>query len=99
MKLKQVLQAIRAAAPGAEETICYGIPTFKLLGKNLVHFAGWKSHVGFYPSPSGIVKFQAELGGYEVSRGTVKFPLAEPLPLKLIQRITKFRVKEVKGQM
>lgn len=96
-KLQQVRRAIHRSAPGATETIRYGIPTFQILGKNLVHFAGWTTHVGFYPSPSGISAFQAELGPYELSRGTVKFPMDEPMPLALIQRITKFRLAEVKA--
>jgi uncharacterized protein YdhG (YjbR/CyaY superfamily) len=91
--LKELRAVIRKAAPEAEETINYGIPTFSLNG-NLVHFAGWKSHVGFYPAPSGIISFKKELSVYECSKGTVKFPIDEPLPLALITRIVKFRVRE-----
>ena len=97
-KLRQVRRAIKSVAPDSVETISYGIPTFKLLGENLVHFAGWKSHVGFYPTSSGILKFRDELTQYELSRGTVKFPLEGAMPRKLIERITKFRISEVKAR-
>ena len=89
-----VLRAtIQAAAPQAEATIRYQIPTFQHHG-NLVHFAAWKTHLGFYPASSGIGQFAEELAPYETSRGTVKFPLDRPLPLRLITRMVKFRVKE-----
>ena len=95
--LQQIRKAIRAAAPAAEEAISYGIPTFKLHG-NLVHFAAWKNHVGFYPASSGITAFAADLSRYEVSRGTVQFPLDEKIPYGLIKRITTFRVRENKAK-
>lgn len=91
--LEKVRATIRKAAPNAEETINYGIPTFTLEG-NLVHFAGFKSHIGFYPTPSGIEKFKAELSKYEGAKGSVKFPLDRPIPYTLISKIVKFRVKE-----
>lgn len=91
--LEKVRATIRKAAPAAEETINYGIPTFTLEG-NLVHFAGLKSHIGFYPTPSGIEKFKAELSKYEGAKGSVKFPLDKPIPYTLISKIVKFRVKE-----
>lgn len=91
--LEKVRATIRKAAPKAEETINYGIPTFTLAG-NLVHFAGFKSHIGFYPTPSGIEKFKAELSKYEGAKGSVKFPLDKPIPYTLIGKIVKFRVKE-----
>ena len=91
--LKRIRTTVRKAAPGAEETINYGIPTFTLKG-NLVHFAGFKSHIGFYPTPSGIEKFKKELSAYETAKGSVKFPLAQPIPYGLIEKIVKFRVKE-----
>jgi uncharacterized protein YdhG (YjbR/CyaY superfamily) len=91
--LKQMRSAIKKAAPKAEEKISYGMPTFALHG-NLVHFAGYKSHIGFYPAPSGIVKFKNELSAYKTSKGAVQFPTDKPLPLALISRIVKFRVKE-----
>lgn len=92
--LRSVRATIRKAAAGANEKISYQIPTFTLNG-NLVHFAAWKNHLGFYPTSSGIRKFHRELSSYETARGSVKFPLNEPMPLELISRIVKFRVHEV----
>jgi uncharacterized protein YdhG (YjbR/CyaY superfamily) len=91
--LQQIRQTIRKAAPQAEETINYGIPTFTLNG-NLVHFAAFKNHIGFYPTPSGIEKFKEELSMYEGAKGSVQFPLDKHMPLGLISKIVKFRVKE-----
>lgn len=91
--LQKVRQVIREAAPEAEETINYAIPTFTLKG-NLVHFAGFKQHIGFYPTPSGIEKFKAELSDYESAKGSVQFPLDQPIPYDLISTIVKFRVQE-----
>jgi uncharacterized protein YdhG (YjbR/CyaY superfamily) len=91
--LEKIRATIQKAAPDAEETINYGIPTFTLKG-NLVHFAGFKSHIGFYPTPSGIEKFKKELSIYEVAKGSVQFPLDKPIPYALIEKIVKFRVKE-----
>jgi uncharacterized protein YdhG (YjbR/CyaY superfamily) len=91
--LRGLRAAIRAAAPGAEEKISYQIPTFALNG-NLVHFAAFEKHIGFYPTSSGILAFKRELAGYELAKGTVRFPIGRPLPLKLISRIVKFRVAE-----
>lgn len=91
--LQKVRATIRKAAPAAEEAIKYRIPTFILHG-NLVHFAAFKKHVGFYPAPSAIEKFKAELEGYEGAKGSVQFPLDQPLPFGLITRIVKFRVRE-----
>jgi uncharacterized protein YdhG (YjbR/CyaY superfamily) len=91
--LKRIRATVRKAAPEAEETINYGIPTFTLKG-NLVHFAGFKTHIGFYPTPSGIEKFKKELSPYETAKGSVKFPLDQPIPYSLIEKIVKFRVKE-----
>jgi uncharacterized protein YdhG (YjbR/CyaY superfamily) len=95
--LKKIRALVRKAAPGAEETINYGIPTFKLNG-NLVHFAGFSSHIGFYPTPSGIEKFRKELSAYETAKGSVKFPLDNPIPYELIEKIVRFRVKENLGK-
>jgi uncharacterized protein YdhG (YjbR/CyaY superfamily) len=94
--LEQVRATIRKAAPEAGETINYGIPTFTLQG-NLVHFAAFKNHIGFYPTPSGIEKFKKELSVYEGAKGSVKFPNDKPLPLGLISEIVKFRVIEKQG--
>lgn len=91
--LGELRQAIRDSAPNAEEAISYQIPTFKLNG-NLVHFAAFKNHIGFYPTPSAINKFKKELSPYEVTKGTVKFPLNKPLPFDLIKRIVSYRVRE-----
>jgi uncharacterized protein YdhG (YjbR/CyaY superfamily) len=91
--LKQMRAVIHAAAPDAKEKISYGIPTF-YTSENLVHFAGYTHHVGFYPASSGIEHFRNELAGYELSRGTVRFPLDKPIPYDLVTRITEFRVKE-----
>lgn len=91
--LNPLRATIKKAAPDAEETINYAIPTFTLNG-NLVHFAAFKNHIGFYPTPSGITAFKKELAGYVQAKGSVQFPLDKPLPLKLITRIVKFRVKE-----
>jgi uncharacterized protein YdhG (YjbR/CyaY superfamily) len=91
--LEELRTTIRKAAPDAEETISYQIPTFTLKG-NLVHFAAYKKHIGFYPTSSGIEKFKNELSAYEGGKGSIKFPLDKPIPLDLINKIVKFRVKE-----
>jgi uncharacterized protein YdhG (YjbR/CyaY superfamily) len=88
--LKQVRETIRKAAPKAEEKISYAMPTFYLHG-NLVHFAAYKNHIGFYPAPQGIEEFKKELAKYEGGKGSVQFPLDEPLPLTLVSRIVKYR--------
>jgi uncharacterized protein YdhG (YjbR/CyaY superfamily) len=92
-KLLQVRATIKKAAPNAEEAIKYGIPTFVLNG-NLVHFGGFKNHIGFYPAPNGIEAFKKELSRYSGAKGSVQFPLDKPLPLALITKIVKFRVKK-----
>jgi uncharacterized protein YdhG (YjbR/CyaY superfamily) len=91
--LHEIRSIIRTAAPGAEEAIKYGIPTFVLNG-NLVHFAAFQKHIGFYPTPSGIEAFKDELSAYQSAKGSVQFPLGKPVPLGLIRKIVKFRVKE-----
>lgn len=91
--LQTLRETIRKAAPDAQESVKYGIITYVLNG-NLVHFGGFKKHIGFYPSPSGIKVFQKELANYKTSKGAIQFPLDKPLPLKLITKIVKFRVKE-----
>ena len=93
--LRQIRTAIKDAAPEAEEAIKYGVPTFVLNG-NLVHFGGFKSHVGFFPGPSGITKFKDELSKYKGAKGSVQFPLDEPMPVALVTRIVKFRVGEAR---
>jgi uncharacterized protein YdhG (YjbR/CyaY superfamily) len=91
--LGKIRVAIRKAAPDAEETISYKMPAFVLKG-NLVYFAAFKKHIGFYPRTTGIAKFRKELSAYEGEKGSVKFPLDKPMPLGLISRIVKFRAKE-----
>jgi len=92
-KLKELRTVIKAAAPEAEEKISYQMPTFALKG-NLVHFAAYRNHIGFYPTPSGIDQFKDELSAYKGSKGSVQFPIDQPIPLGLISRIVKLRVKE-----
>jgi uncharacterized protein YdhG (YjbR/CyaY superfamily) len=91
--LEKVRQTIRKAAPEAEETIGYGMPAFKLKG-NLVYFAAFKKHIGFYPAPRGIEQFKNELSAYKGSKGSAQFPLDKPIPYDLISKIVAFRVKE-----
>ena len=95
--VQQILQQIRAtikeAAPEAGEKISYGMPTFTLKG-NLIHFAAFKNHIGLYPTPNGIEEFKEELSVYKGAKGSVQFPIDKPMPLALITRIVKFRVKK-----
>jgi len=93
--LEQIRSLIRSIVPEATESIKYGIPTF-VLNKNIVHFAAFKNHIGFYPTPSGVEKFKKELKEYTVSKGSIHFPLNTPLPLDLIKKIVEFRVEEIK---
>jgi uncharacterized protein YdhG (YjbR/CyaY superfamily) len=95
--LEKIRMTIRKAAPAAEEAIKYQIPTFTMKG-NLVHFAAYKEHIGFYPAPTGIEKFKKELSLYGSGKGTLKFPLDKPIPFALIGKIVKFRVKENLGR-
>jgi len=95
--LKQIRATIKKFAPDAEEAIKYQIPTF-VLNENLVHFAAFKNHIGFYPTPSGIAAFKDELSRYESAKGSVQFPIDEPMPLSLIGKIVKFRVKEARAR-
>ena len=94
--LIKIRTTIRKAAPDAKESIKYGIISYVLNG-NLVHFGSFKKHIGFYPAPSGIKAFEKELSEYKTSKGVIQFPLDDPLPLKLITKIVKFRVKENLG--
>lgn len=91
--LKKIRSTISDAAPQATETINYQIPTFTFNG-NLVHFAAFKNHIGFYPTPSGMTAFAKELSAYKGAKGSVQFPLDQPIPYDLIARIVRFRVKE-----
>lgn len=92
-KLQEIRELVSSLAPGATEAISYGIPTFKLNG-NLVHFAGYAKHIGFYPGAEAIEVFKKELSEYKTSKGTIQFPLDRPLPLDLIRKITLFRVEK-----
>ena len=92
--LAEVRALIKAAAPGATECISYAIPTFDLNGRHLVHFAGYARHIGFYPIPSGMEAFKEELKPYKQGKGSVQFPLDQPLPKDLIRRVVEFRVRE-----
>ena len=92
--LKQIRATIKKTVPDAEETISYAIPTFKHKGRYLIYFAGYKNHIGLYPAPRGNEAFKKELSAYKGGKGTVKFPLDKPMPLNLISKIVKFRVKE-----
>ena len=95
-KLQGIRSAIRKAAPDAEEAIRYGIPTFRQNGSNLVHFAAFKDHLSFFPTASGVEKFRKELTSYTMSKGTIQFPLNDPVPYDLVERITRFRAGETR---
>jgi len=93
--LEKIRNTIHEAAPDATEAISYQMPTFKLNG-NLVHFAAYKKHIGFYPTPNGVSGFKEELSKYPTSKGAVQFPLDRPIPYDLIKRIVEYRVEETK---
>lgn len=95
--LEEVRAIIHETAPDATETISYAIPTFDLNGKHLVHFAAFTHHIGFYPTPTGTEAFKDELSHYKGGKGSVQFPLDQPMPNDLIRRIVKHRVAEVVG--
>jgi len=101
-QLKRIRAVIRAAAPEAREKISYKIAGYELNGRNLVYFAGWKKHISLYPIPAGDEAFEKEISRYVDGRGTLKFPLDEPLPLKLIERVVNLHVeankKKAKGE-
>ncbi|MCI0579973.1 MAG: DUF1801 domain-containing protein [Chloroflexi bacterium] len=92
--LEKIRMTIRDAAPDAEETISYRMPTFTLKGSYLVYFAAYKKHIGFYPAPIGNAEFKEEMAVYESGKGTLKFPLDKPIPFDLISKIVQFRVRE-----
>jgi len=91
--LMEIRKTVKKAAPNAKEKISYGMPAFTLNG-NLVYFAAFKNHIGFYPLPSGINSFKKELSTYKTSKGAIQFPIDKPMPLSLITKIVKYRVKE-----
>ncbi len=92
-KLNSIRKMIFQIVPEAEETISYQMPTYKLNG-NLFHYAAYKNHIGFYPTPSAVEKFEKELTEYKHAKGSIQFPLDKPLPMELIERIMRFRVAE-----
>lgn len=92
--LEQVRSTIKEKAPGAVESISYGMPGYKTQGKPLVYFAGYEKHIGFYATPTGHEKFAHELSKYKQGKGSVQFPLDKPIPFDLIKRIVEFRIKE-----
>jgi uncharacterized protein YdhG (YjbR/CyaY superfamily) len=92
--LDQMRDTVRKAAPGATEDMKYGLPTLVLNGKNLLHYGAYAHHVGFYPTPSVLLAFEKEISGYKHSKGAVQFSLDQPLPLGLVSRMARFRVKE-----
>ena len=96
--LEKIRQLIREVVPDAVEVMSYGIPTFDLAGKHLVHFGAFKNHISFFPTSSPIPVFKKELKNYKTSKGTIQFPLNEKIPYDLIRRIVIFRVKEVTSQ-
>jgi len=97
--LQQVRSTIKDLVPDAEEVIKYAMPTYVFRGTNLVHFAGYKNHIGFYPVPSGIKAFKDELSAYKGAKGSVQFPISQPMPLDLIKKIVQFRKNEIEQKM
>lgn len=93
--LVSIRMVIKKSAPGAQETIAYRMPAYRIKGKPLIYFAGYKNHVGFYATPSGHSEFEKELSYYRHGKGSVQFPLDKPIPYDLIERIVKFRVMEI----
>jgi uncharacterized protein YdhG (YjbR/CyaY superfamily) len=97
VRLRAVQDRIRAAAPGADEVISYGIPTMRLEGRTLVHFAGWGKHISIYPTPDDLSTLEPQITPYVAGRGTLKFPNAEPLPLELIEKVAHVLVAQNRG--
>ncbi len=96
--LQQIRTTVQQIVPDAKETIKYGIPTFVFAGKNLVHFGAFKNHIGFYPTPQSIDEFEEELSHYKRAKGSVQFPLNEPIPLDLIKRMVLFRLNKIENK-
>lgn len=96
--LHKIRNTIHLVVPNVEETISYQIPTFRLK-KNLVHFAAFKKHIGFFPTSSGITAFKDEISKYKSSKGSIQFPLNKPIPYELIKKITQYRVQEISGKL
>lgn len=95
-KLQQLREVMVSSIPEATEKIAYGIPTIQLKGKNVVHFAGYNNHIGFYPTPAILTKFKKELSPFKSSKGAVQFPLNQPIPFKLVQKMMAFRLEQMK---
>lgn len=95
-KLRNIRAVIRKAVPDAEEAIRYGIPTFRMDGTNLVHFAAFRDHLGFFPTATGVEKFRKELSGHKLSKGMIQLPLDGPVPYNLPERIARFRAEETR---
>lgn len=96
--LQTIRRAIHGAVPDAEEAISYRMPAFRLQGRVMIFFAGWKEHYSIYPATDGLAgAFKQELAGYEISKGTIRFPLSEPVPVRLIERIAKYRASMAAG--
>jgi uncharacterized protein YdhG (YjbR/CyaY superfamily) len=92
--LEQVRATIREAAPEAQETISYQIPSFRLKGQYLIYFAGYKKHIGLYPVPSGDVDFDQQVAAYRAGKGTLRFPLDQPIPFELIAKVVQYRARD-----
>lgn len=95
--LEKIRKTIKQAAPEAEEAIRYSMPTFRLNGKNLIHFAAFRNHYGLYPAPGAIVEFEKELTSYKKSKGAIQFQVGEKIPYDLIKKIVKYRIEAVKN--
>ena len=95
--LQRIRRTIRAAEPEAQETISYKMPTFTLNGKYLIYFGAYRKHIGFYPAPAGIPEFEEALSKYGAGKGTLKFPLDQPMPFELIARLVQFRAEEIRS--
>ncbi len=93
--LEEIRTIVNVMVPDAEEFISYGIPTFRLNGKNLVHFAGYEHHIGFYPTSTGIDAFRSEISKFKHAKGSVQFPLDDPIPYELIRKMVRFRIEEI----
>lgn len=92
--LKGLRALVKKLAPNGEEVIKYGMPTLQINGKNVLHYAAYEKHIGFYPTPSGVKAFEKDLAKYKFSKGAIQFPIDKPLPMTLITKIAKFRIKE-----
>lgn len=96
--MQQIRATIREAAPDAEETISYQIPTFKLNGRYLIYFAAYKKHIGLYPAPRGVAEFEEAVSMYGAGKGTLRFPLDKPLPFELIAKVVNYRAAEIRAK-